>query len=372
MNQPFPFYAKTALILLMLWLLLYGVYIGQAILLPLGFSFLFAVLLRPVEKKLTDWKIPRVPAIIITLLLAIAVVAGVAMLISRQTASLVGDIPTMKTHLLHLWSNCQVFLDRTFHLNHQQQEQLLQKARANTMGDLGGLLSSAVGTLTMSIASVLLVPIYIFFFLYYRDLLIRFITYVFAQKHASKVAEIVAEVRGVIQHYITGIMTETACVAVLNVVGLLALGVPFAVLLGVIGAIINMVPYIGGAIAVFLTTVVAYADTGSVPKLFEVWAIQVFIQFVDNHFFVTYLIGSRIKLNALVSLVVVFIGFALCGIGGMFLSLPAIAICKVIFDRVDELRPWGLLLGDDTEKWTPIPLPKLAGVGLRRTKKKVS
>jgi predicted PurR-regulated permease PerM len=100
----------------------------------------------------------------------------------------------------------------------------------------------------------------------------------------------------------------------------------------------------------------------------------VLVQFIDNHFFVPYLIGSRVKLNALVSLVAIFIGFALCGVGGMFLILPAIAICKVIFDRVDELRPWGLLLGDDTEKWSPIPLPRIQipKGRTRSIKKKVS
>lgn len=368
MNQPLPFYARAALVLLLIWLLLYGVYVGQGILLPLGFSSLFAVLLRPMEKKLLDWKIPRVPAIVITLLTAIALLVGLGMLVSSQTASLVGDLPTVQKHLEVLWGNIQVFLERSFHINPQQQNQLLQKARSSTLGDLGAILSRAVGTLTMSIAAIFLVPIYIFFFLYYRDLLLRFITHVFDPKHAPKVAEIIGEVRGVIQHYIKGIMLETGSVAVLNVLGLLVLGIPFAVLLGVIGAIINMIPYIGGAIAVALTVLVAYADTGSVSKLFEVWAVQAAIQFIDNHLFVTYLIGSRVKLNALVSLVAIFIGFALCGIGGMFLSLPTLAICKVIFDRVDGLRSWGLLLGDDTVEWTPIPLRGRR----RRTKKKSS
>ena len=58
-------------------------------------------------------------------------------------------------------------------------------------------------------------------------------------------------------------------------------------------------------------------------------------------------VSSKVKINALISIVGVFIGGALCGISGMFLSIPAIAILKVIFDRVDELKPWAMLLGDD-------------------------
>jgi len=80
-----------------------------------------------------------------------------------------------------------------------------------------------------------------------------------------------------------------------------------------------------------------------------IWAIIVFmiVQLIDNNFLVPKVIASRVKLNALISIVGVLIGGSLCGVGGMFLSIPFIAICKVIFDRVKDLQPWGKLLGDD-------------------------
>jgi predicted PurR-regulated permease PerM len=366
MKPSLPFYAKTALILLMLWLLLYGIYLGQSILLPLGFSFLFAVLLRPLEKKLETWKIHRVVAILLSLLVAIVILSGILVLISTQAASLVRDVPAMKANLLKLWHNCQEFLERSFHLNEQRQQQMLDNAKKNTLNDLGNVLTRMLGTLGASIADLLLVPVYVFFFLYYRELLIRFITCSFERKHSEKVSEIIHEIRSVVQHYVTGIMTETACVAILNYLGLVLLGVPFALLLGIIGAILNLIPYIGGVIAVILTAIIAYTNTGEVSKLIGVLIIHMIVQFIDNHFFVPYLVGSKVKLNALISLLIVFIGGALCGIGGMFLSIPAIAICKVIFDRIDNLKPWGMLLGDDSEPWVPIPMPRIKTPKRRR------
>jgi predicted PurR-regulated permease PerM len=53
-----------------------------------------------------------------------------------------------------------------------------------------------------------------------------------------------------------------------------------------------------------------------------------------------------VQINALISLVAVFLGEALWGIPGMFLSIPLIAVVKIICDRIEELRPWGKLLGD--------------------------
>ena len=70
------------------------------------------------------------------------------------------------------------------------------------------------------------------------------------------------------------------------------------------------------------------------------------------------IIGSSVQLNALVSILAVLVGGSLCGVGGMFLSLPFVAICKVIFDNVEELQPWGSLLGDEeSARWNIIKIP---------------
>jgi predicted PurR-regulated permease PerM len=164
------------------------------------------------------------------------------------------------------------------------------------------------------------------------------------------------------QHYITGLLTETSIVAVLNIIGLLIIGAPFAILLGLIAAILNLIPYIGGLIAVVLTALITFSNTGSVTKMVYAIVIFMIVQLIDNNFLVPKVIASRVKLNALISIVGVLIGGALCGVGGMFLSIPFLAICKVIFDRVDDLKPWGKVLGDD------IPVATLRHVLKKRRK----
>ena len=76
------------------------------------------------------------------------------------------------------------------------------------------------------------------------------------------------------------------------------------------------------------------------------------IQFLDNHFIIPHIVAAKVKINALISVIVVLIGGALWGIPGMFLSIPLTAILKVIFDNVEPLKPWGFLLGNivPTEK----------------------
>lgn len=361
MVKSWPFYAKLTALLLLTYLILYGLFLGQQIITPLGFAFMFSVLLRPVEKKLIKIKVPKVLAIIISIALGIFVVAALVTFLSKQTASFIKDVPAIKNNLNHLWEQFQRWISHTFNLTHEEQQKLIEKAKSQTLNDIQPV--GTINVITTSIATIALLPVYIFLFLYYRALLLRFIMETFDPKHSERVEEVIQEIRYVMQHYITGLLTETSIVAVLNVLGLLFIGAPYALLLGILAAILNLIPYIGGLIAVVLTALLTFTNTGIISKM--VWSVGILllVQLIDNNFLVPRVIASRVKLNALISIVGVLIGGALCGVGGMFLSIPLIAICKVIFDRVDELKPWGKLLGDD------LP-PNVLSIPLRRKRKK--
>ncbi len=72
------------------------------------------------------------------------------------------------------------------------------------------------------------------------------------------------------------------------------------------------------------------------------------------------IVSSKVKINALASIVEIIIGGAIAGFAGMFLAIPILAILKVIFDKIESLEPWGYLMGDDLPKtytWHNIQLP---------------
>jgi predicted PurR-regulated permease PerM len=79
------------------------------------------------------------------------------------------------------------------------------------------------------------------------------------------------------------------------------------------------------------------------------------IQLVDNNFIVPKIVASKVKINALFSIIVVFVGNAIWGIPGMFLSIPMLAVLKLIFDHIEPLKPWGFLLGDTMPPILKIP-----------------
>ncbi|MEJ7673646.1 MAG: AI-2E family transporter [Chitinophagaceae bacterium] len=133
-----------------------------------------------------------------------------------------------------------------------------------------------------------------------------------------------------------------------------------------ISAILNLIPYIGGLVALILTALIIFANTASISMALTAIVVFLVVQLIDNNFLVPRIVASRVKLNALISILGVLIGGALCGISGMFLSIPIIAICKVIFDKIEDLQPWGKLLGDD------IPTPKVLKNVFRRRRKTIT
>jgi predicted PurR-regulated permease PerM len=132
----------------------------------------------------------------------------------------------------------------------------------------------------------------------------------------------------------------------LNSTALLIIGVDYAILFGIIGAILNLIPYIGGIVAISLPMMMALL-TGTPMKALLVLGAYVLIQLIDNNYLVPKVVASKVKVNALISIIVVLIGGALWGVAGMFLSIPLTAICKVVFDRIESLKPIGFLIGDN-------------------------
>lgn len=358
-----PFYHRLSHSLLAIGLILLAVYLGQDILVPLALSGLLAVLLRPVESWLTRrLGMHKVLAISVALLLAIVVITGLAVALSMQLAHFSDDVPKLRENLNDVYNQIRRWIKSEYNLSYQEQAKYIKQAQAQTLDSLQG--ASTLGIITGPLGTLLLLPIYVFLLMYYRTMLLHFVTCLFAEQHTPRVREVLSEIRSVIQSYVVGLLLETGCVAVLNSVGLLMLNVQYAILLGVVGAVLNLIPYIGGVIAIGLTILITFINQPEIGTLVGVGIVFTVVQFIDNNLLIPLIIGSKVQVNALVSIVGVLLGGALAGVSGMFLSIPLIAILKVIFDRVNGMEPWGVLIGDQT--------PEQAGTHLFRLKRKIT
>jgi predicted PurR-regulated permease PerM len=163
-----------------------------------------------------------------------------------------------------------------------------------------------------------------------------------------------------------GLLIEMGIVAALNATGFLMIGIDYAIFLAVLAAILNMIPYVGMLVAAVVCMLITLANTNQISDILWVAVVLTIVQFIDNNILMPYVVSSKVKINALVSIIGVLVGGALAGVSGMFLSIPGLAIMKAIFDRVDELKPWGMILGDDRTLAKPTIAQRLKKVRLKK------
>ncbi|NIJ55284.1 AI-2E family transporter [Dyadobacter arcticus] len=341
-----PFYEQLAFSLLSIGLLMVGIYLGQDIVVPLALAGLIAVLLRPVEAWLMRIGIPKVIAITLAILFAILIVSAVGILLSMQLADFSDEWPKLKRNIDEFYRDARRWIRREYSFTYRQQAAYLKNAQDKTLENLQG--AETLGVVAGPLGTLILIPIYAFLLLYYRTMLLHFMVVLFAEKHKEKILEGLGEIKTIIQGYMVGLLLETAVVAVLNSVGLLLLNVQYAVLLSIMAAILNLVPYIGGLVATALAVMVTFISHPEIDTILGVVGVFIAVQFIDNNLLIPLIVGSKVRINSLASIVGVLVGGALAGFSGMFLSIPAIAMMKVVFDRVNGLKPWGILLGDQT------------------------
>jgi predicted PurR-regulated permease PerM len=345
-EKKLPVYAKLSLIILGTLAFFYIMYIGQEIIVPLILSTIIAILLNPLVKFLTKRKVNHVLAILLVLATTIILIFVLIYFLSAQVARFSDSFPQFQEKFSVMLDDVINWVSNTFHIGKSKILAWIEKTKGEGLQNSTTVISQTLGTIGGILILVFLLPVYVFMILFYKPLLLEFIARLFRSDKHGVVAEVLSETKVLVQNYLVGLLLEAALVAILNSVGLMIIGLDYAILLGIIGALLNVIPYIGGIVAISLPMLLAFATKSPIDALW-VFIVYMVVQFIDNNFIVPKIVASKVKVNALVSIIVVLIGGALWGVSGMFLSIPLTAIIKVIFDKIEPLTPFGFLIGDN-------------------------
>lgn len=357
-----PFYVKAIFFFIGVIAFLGIMYVARSIFVPLVFAFIIAILLHPVVNIFVRIKINRVVAIVITLFLTFLVIAAFGVLVVSQASRFGESWPVLVDKFTEVIKQSIARISGYFDMNPKSIHDWIAKTKGEIIDTSSAAIGQTLITIGSGIVILFLVPVYIFLILFYQPLLREFVRRLFVEGNQNKVNEIVTQIKTVIQRYLIGLVIEVFIVATLEIAALLILGIEYAILLGIIGALLNLIPYIGGIVAVALPMMVALATKSTAWYALYVLILYYIIQLVDNNYIVPIIVASKVKINALFSIIVVFVGNALWGIPGMFLSIPLLAIVKLIFDQIESLKPWGFLLGDTMPSFLKIKPIRLKGI----------
>lgn len=346
-------YSKRIYTVLIIAGILLLIYLANDILFPLFLAFIFAIVLRPIDSFLQrKWRFPKFISVLVTELLLISVFALILFLIAGQLKQFIEELPQTQERFMKVIHDISAWIYHNFGVSIIQQQNYLKenliKGSSFSIDSFGSL--SSIATIFT------LVPIYIFLFLFYRNLLLEFLLKLVNTTQREKMQIVVNDIKFIIRKYIIGLMLEVLVVATLMFIGFSILNVKFALFLALLTALLNLIPYIGIIIANILSCLVAFSfNSNPEESILGVIAVTAAVQFIDNMILMPRIVGNNVRINALASILSVIIGGALAGIPGMFLAIPITAMVKVVFDAIPQLEPYGYLLGDEMSKrifWT--------------------
>jgi len=313
--------------------------ITKQLLIPLFFSIFLAYLLYPAASWFEKKGIPRIITNFLVIIIFMAIITGVLVGFIKLLGSASNDLPELRDRLSDNLRQLQNFLSTVLGISSDQIRQVISNGSLNF-----DFLTNFIETGKNILIALALVPVYTFLLLFYRDKFHRFIFMQISSNNESYADEIIQKTSEVVPKYLKGLLVVCLILVVLNSLGFYITGVSYPLLLGIIAALFNLIPYLGtvigyGIVALFVFAVQSPTVAGAV-------VIQFFIvQFLENNILTPNITGSYVRINPLVIIFSLIAGGLIWGLPGMFLIIPSLGILKIIFESVDRLKPYAYLLG---------------------------
>lgn len=348
----FPPYAKTVYILLLIIIIVFIMIIAKPILVPLLLGGYIAMLLTSLSNRLEKFKLPRSISAFISTLLFVILVTGIFYLIIAQVTNFGKDlednlIENLNAFAVSINASVQgtigIDMGMGYGIDVERVLAMVQRGEGNTTT----LLLTTIGTLS----TALLLPVFVFFMLIYRDHFAVVITKIFENQRNKILLEHMVAIRQIVHSYLLGAGKVMLILGVLCSGVLYALGIKHALFFGMMAGFLNIIPYLGPFLGAIMPFFFALVTKDSLFYPFAVVLSFTIIQLIESAWLTPKITGSNVSLNAFVTFIGLLIGGAIWGIVGMIIIIPTIAIIKKLFELNPDTEPYAYLFGEEHTQW---------------------
>jgi len=308
-------------------------YLIRGLLTPFIIAFVITFFLNPVVDYMEGEGINRTLAVILLIILTLIFLF---ILWKLTWPTIQTEISSFQKNAPFYISKIQDSLDRAMKLLEKNTgfipEGVLQKAMQQKINDLTSGMRDIGSVLTIVkelVRSLILSQVVVFFFLKDgRRIKKALIAYV-PNKYFETFLNLIYEIDKQISNYIRGQLTDAFFVGVLAIIGLYLFGISYAVFIGAVAGIANIVPYIGPLLVFIFGGLLVLIDTGSLINVLKVVGVLGLVKLMDSMAISPLVVGRSINVHPLMVIIVISIGGLLHGIWGMLLSVPLYCSMRV-------------------------------------------
>lgn len=370
MEKKLPAYIRLVTALLGIVLVVFVMVSAKSILVPLLIAGMLAVLISPLASWLERHRVPKILATFLSLVALLGIISGLTIFFYNQLLGFADDLSLLNARVSELIGVVNEFMERNVEgavpISMDSIQNTVFRYLSENMATLGQGIIATATTLTI----MFIIPVYIFLFLYYRAFLIEFLMRAFPEAHQPRVKTVIYKVKGVVQNYITGMLIVILILAVLNSIALFSFGLKHALLFAVFAAMLNVIPFLGPFIGATLPILYALLTKDTLWAPIGIFLCFYFIQLAESNFFTPKIVGGKVSMNPLMTIIALFIGNFIWGLAGMILFIPGMAMLKVVFDEIPGMEAYGFLLGHAGERRKrKVKLPDVIGAVQKKIKK---
>ncbi len=269
-------------------------------------------------------------AISLAYLLLIVVIAGVGVSFVPKLVDEVNGFVQASPSYVHELTHGRGrlgFLERKYHVVEKVRAQVKKGGTTKVLGLSGAALSVTKSVITIIAATVTIVFLTFFMLLEGNDWMERCYS-LFPEKSRLRFRKVGHDIYKTVGGYVTGNILISLIAGASSTVVLLVLGVPYAVALGLLVAVLDLIPLAGATVAGVVVTGVAFLHT--VPAGVIVLVFFIVYQQLENHFLQPVIYGRTVQLSPLAVLISVLVGAELAGILGALAAIPVAGAIQVI------------------------------------------
>jgi predicted PurR-regulated permease PerM len=341
---------RSVHLLLLLFLIFAGLYYGRPFLVPVTFAALFAMLLLPISLWLEDRGVNRIVAVLLSLLVLLSVFAGIVWLIWWQVADLAKDAQQIEQNLTLKIEEIRTYISHSLGISRRQQDEIINQQQQGGSGKLSGLVSQLLSGVGGFLTNLLLVLVYTFLFVYFRDHLKKFILMLVPKAEQAKAETTIHRCRLVAQKYMIGLSLMIVSLWIMYSIGFSIVGVKNAVFFAILCGLLEIVPFVGNLTGNLVTVLMSVAQGGDMGMIIGIIVTYGIVQFLQTYLLEPLVVGAEVNIHPLFTILGIVLGELIWGIPGMILAIPLLGITKIICDNVEPLKPYGYLIGEEKKK----------------------
>lgn len=327
-------WANYSIVLITIVLALY--FLGN-IILPFVLSLFLTILLLPVVKFLDKLWFPRWLCALIAVGVLTIIVGGIGYFLYNEINALVRNLPRMISQDSAAMYHVQKFISSP-----EVAAQISDYSQ--DIIDFGIVyLQKSVAYISSTLFMIAMIPVYIFFMLMSRDRVDAYLSARYGD-NLEKTTTVVRDIKKSIQKYILGLSTVILIVSALLCTGLYLLDIPYWLLLGVLCGLLGLFPYIGVIIGALLPLTIAILTKDALWYPIAVMGLFVLVQFLEGNVITPNVIGNAVNINPVALMLALLFMGVISGILGLILTIPCLAVVRILMESSDELRPYAKLL----------------------------